>query len=251
MKGGRVRRVLLAWVLSAAVWTSARPAAAEPPGVAIVTPAAATAAAATRGLLVVAPPPAAGAAWPLAQAVYADATLRPASIDEAHARVLCGEAAPSGARGDLRDLAETVAAIQGDDAPSRTLLADIAQRWTAAAVVLVHVEPGRPALARVFVASSHEFDAATYAEDLTAATPWAATVRSLARAYSAPAPALEAPPLATHASPKPAESNASRPFYTSPWFWGALGAAALAGGTAYLLSRDSSPTTIHLQVLGP
>jgi hypothetical protein len=77
------------------------------------------------GVVVVALPGATGAAWPLARDVYATAGLRPSAIDEGRARVLCGEPAAPDATPDLRDLAADVAAIRGDDAPSRALLGDI------------------------------------------------------------------------------------------------------------------------------
>jgi hypothetical protein len=259
------------------------PARAEPPRIPAVT-VSASAAPATRGVVVVAAAGATDAAWPLAQALYGDASLRPVGLDEAHARVLCGEAPASGAAGaadagaapaaaqELRDLADTVAAVRGEDAPSRALLAEIARRWAVAAVVVVHAEGGQPPTARVFVSDSRDFDGATYTPDSAPGLGWSAAVRSLARSFgrpagsqpmpaatgtasSAPPPSAAAPAtaprLATRDAPKRAESKTSRPFYVSPWFWGALGVAALAGGTAYLLSRDTSPSTIHLQVQGP
>jgi hypothetical protein len=75
---------------------------------------------------------------------------------------------------------------------------------------------------------------------------------------SAPAPdtrdviVLQAPTLATHDAPtldNPPPRH--RPFYESGWFWGALGAAAFAGGAIYLATRDSSAPTIHLQMQVP
>jgi hypothetical protein len=101
---------------------------------------------------------------------------------------------------------------------------------------------------------------------------WTGTVASLERAFTSRAfiselPASEssapsgaasptsttgtahAPPLATSAAPeakpKPAESH---PFYTSPWFWGAVGAAAFGGAAVYFATRDNTPTAIHLQL---
>jgi hypothetical protein len=78
---------------------------------------------------------------------------------------------------------------------------------------------------------------------------------------SAPAPTstgsadvlvLRAPALATHDAPA-VENPPSRPkrFYESGWFWGALGAAALIGGSIYLATQDTSTPTIHLQVQVP
>jgi hypothetical protein len=206
-------------------------------------------------------PGAADAAWPLAQALYADGSLRPAHLDDAHARVLCGDPAPTGTTPDLREIAETLAAVRGEDAPSKALLAEIARRVGVAQLVVVHVEDGKPAVARVFMADSHEFDAATYVQDAAPGVVWAGAARSIARAFGtvapphtppgAPASPSAAPVLATRETPKTAESKPSRPFYLWPWFWGALGVAAATGGAVYLLSRDTGSSTIHLQVQGP
>jgi hypothetical protein len=175
--------------------------------------------------------------------------------------VLCGEPAPTGAASELRDIAETLAAVHGEDAPSKALLAEIARRVGAAELVVVHVEEGKPAGARVFLADSHEFDAATYVQDAAPGVVWAGAARSIARAFGTMEPPptphgvgaspSAAPVLATREAPKTAESKPSRPFYLSPWFWGAVGVAAATGGAVYLLSRDTGSSTIHLQVEGP
>jgi hypothetical protein len=232
------------------------------------------------GLAVVALAGATDAAWPLAQSVYSDPSLRPAGIDDAHARVLCGQPVAPTDAADVRDLAETIEAIHGDDVPSRTLLDAVARRFSVRGLVVVRTDADHP-IARVFLTETHAFDAATYAPDApdgTSSGPssvvgWTAATRSLARAYGAPAlppaapgatalpsasPALSAPSapsaplLATRPAP-PVEKPAAapRPFYESVWFWGAIGAAALAGGAAYLATRDSSPSTIHLEVQVP
>jgi hypothetical protein len=64
-------------------------------------------------------------------------------------------------------------------------------------------------------------------------------------------PGQSAPALATHEAPPgtPAATH-SRPFYDSPWFWIALGAAAVGGGIAYLVTNppDTSPSRIHLEL---
>jgi hypothetical protein len=87
---------------------------------------------------------------------------------------------------------------------------------------------------------------------------WSGTVSSLERTFGAPPPApptgepLHAPALATSAlppeKPKPSESH---PFYLSPWFWGALGAAAFGGTAVYFATRDNSTGTIHLELQVP
>ncbi len=233
-------------------------------------------------------PGATDVAWPLAEAVYGEPTLRPSGIGDATARVLCGEPAPAGSAVALVDLAAEVAALRGDDAPSRALLAEIARHAAVRGLVAVRVSEGHP-FAQVFLAETGSFDAATFAPDeapkvapptvavtpapsvaatpgpSVAATPgpsvavtprvqWSAAVRSLARSYpaqaAAPVPAPRpAPALATRQTPPSAPSPpSSHPFYESAWFWGAVGAAVLAGGGVYLASRDTSPSTIHLEL---
>jgi hypothetical protein len=104
--------------------------------------------------------------------------------------------------------------------------------------------------ARVFLPSAGAFDAARYAPDDGAAVSWKATVESLHRAFgpvvASPAAALTPVPV----PPRP-EDHTRAPFYRSPWFWGALGAAAFGAGAVYFATRDNSPNTIHLQVQVP
>ena len=40
-------------------------------------------------------------------------------------------------------------------------------------------------------------------------------------------------------------------FYESGWFWGAVGAAAFAGGAIFFATRDNGESTIHLQMEVP
>ncbi len=261
-----MRRVRMAVVVVGLVLARAFPAAGDdsPPAAPAPTstPASASTLAPTApastptSVAVVALPGAADAAWPLARSLYADPTLRPVTVDEAHARVLCGDPPAPGAPADLRDLAETVAALRGDDAPSRTLLDGLARRLGLRALVVVRVDEGRPT-ARLFLTETGAFDAAAYAPDDPPTAPgpsWSATIRSLDRLFGPPSlppqAVVTAPPLATHDAPR-SETPRSRAFYESGWFWGALGAAALLGGAAYIATRDSSPSTIHLEVQVP
>jgi hypothetical protein len=80
---------------------------------------------------------------------------------------------------------------------------------------------------------------------------WSATAQSVERVMSAPV-VLRAPSLATSPAPpaKPKEPE-SHPFYTSPWFWGAVGAAAFGGTAVWFATRDNSPSTIHLELQVP
>jgi hypothetical protein len=200
------------------------------------------------------------AAWPLARSIYGDPSLRPGSLDEPHARVLCGEPPAASATADLRDLSETVAALRGDDAPSRALLDAIARQFAVRAVVVVRSEADHPT-ARLYLAEPGGFDAATYAPDDPPTGPspsWSSATRSLGRLFGAlsvaPAPAqtsMGAPALATREVRRNEAPSPARPFYESVWFWGAVGAAALLGGAAYIATRDSSPSTIHLEVQVP
>jgi hypothetical protein len=231
----------------------------QAPASALPAPSPAPAASRT-GLAVVALPGATDAAWPLAREIYGDSSLRPASVDEPHARVLCGEPPTAPASADLRDLSETVAALRGDDAPSRALLDAIARQFAVRAVVVVRAEADHPT-AKLYLAETGAFDAASYAPDDPPTGPspsWLATARSLARLFGASraaAPAAQAlasaPVLATREAPRSETPAPARPFYTSVWFWGAVGAAALLGGAAYIATRDSSPSTIHLEVQVP
>jgi hypothetical protein len=200
-------------------------------------------------------------AWALGQKVYASAALRPGAVGEAQARVLAGEAPPDDAAKELRDLAETRAAIRGDDAPSRQLLGSIASTFSLRAVLVV--EPGAPATedgvgampprVRLYVAEQNAFDAATSTPDADERGKfgWDRVVSSIERLVVAkPEPAKPAAlsPLPKKNAEKPEES---RPFYASAWFWGALGGAAFLGTAIYFASRDSSPGSIHLEVQVP
>ena len=254
------------FLLALAVVALSAPALADPPVRVAAAPSAATAPApnaTAAGLVVVALPGATDAAWPLARGVYGAPSLRPSSIDEAHARVLCGEAPAPDAPADMRDLAADVASVHGDDAPSRALLADVARRMAARGVVVV--SPGPQPTARVFLTESGAFDAATYSPDPSTATAWSGAVASLTRVFgnapatvSPPAPAGAAivaqplPRIATHDGPTiDNEPPHHRRFYESGWFWGAIGAALFAGGAVYFATRDNGPETIHLQVQVP
>jgi hypothetical protein len=257
---------LVVLVISGVAAAADAPATATPPGPAPTSTAAAVPAPASSGLAVVALPGATEVAWPLAQAVYGDPSVRAWSIDETHARALCGEAPPPGAAADVKDLSETVAALRGDDAPTRALLDGIARRLGVRGLVVVAIDPahGAPS-ARVFLEETGAFDAATYAPDEptspgpasaadagAATTSWAAATQSLVRAFGRPpaaVPQVSAPALATHDGPTPPAS--SRQFYESAWFWGALGVAALIGGSVFFATRDSGTPTIHLEAQVP
>ncbi len=194
-----------------------------------------------KGIAVIAADGATDAAWPLARGVYTSNFIRPA-IDDAHARVLAGEPAPEGSP-ELAELAELRAGIKGDDAASREVLASLAQKLSVRGVVVVFATT--PPSARLFDATSRAFDAARYAADVDAT--WASTVASLERPYR---PATPLVVINTQPSPI-AKKGESKAFYESPWFWAAIGAAALIGGGVLIATNVQSGDNIHLQMRLP
>ena len=223
----------------------------EAPGVAPPVNAA-PAARAGRGFGVISIAGSGDSTWPLAQAVYAS-SLRPSRLDEAHARILAGEAAPEGSARELADLAETRAALSGNDAPSRRLLLSIAASHDLEGLVTLRVEEGVP-VARVFLAETRDFDAAEYRADPVSG--WAPLVKSLERGrasnpLSGARSAQQQGPALAVAAPARKDTGESRPFYTSGWFWGAVGAAAFAGGAIYFMTRDTDSGSIRLTMKVP
>jgi hypothetical protein len=211
-----------------------------------------------------------------------DPGLLPPGLDEPLARALVGEPPPPDAPRDVRDLAETRAAIHGDDAPSRSLLSGMAASLHVKGLVVVARSPEGKAAARVFVASAGAFDTVLYEPDpappvtwgsATANTTWSSAANALHRGFAdvavavpvenrggtagsagGVAPSTSAPGAALAPTPPVAgekTKTGSKPFYTSPWFWGAIGAAAFAGAAFYFATRDSSDPSISLQVQVP
>lgn len=228
-------------------------------------------------------------AFALARALYGT-RLRPVVLDEVRARVLAGDPPPGNASRELRELAEVRAAVSGEDAAGRRLLAGLAQQVGAEALIVVKVEraaASSPAaappegneappegnagpagssppagnaaaaptvIARLFLTQTGEFDAARYSPepDSSGAAAWRSTVASLEARFPAASRAV-GPAAASRPAPatlRPDEQK-SAPFYASGWFWGALGAAALLGGAFYLASQDTSSDPIHLQMRVP
>lgn len=237
-------------------------------------PSATSAAAPSQGVAVVGGPGARDDAFVLARAVYAT-HLRPRRLDEPRARVLAGDAPGDGATADRRELAELRAAVVSEDAASRTVLGSIAQRVGASALLVVTRAPAPavqegsadagsaptgtsvqgPVVARLYLADAGEIDAARYVPDpdQPGAAAWRSTVASLTRRFPSPAAAEASVPLPSPLAPDPAASTgarreSSKPFWSSPWLWGALGGAALIGGAIFIASRDTSDQPIHVRV---
>jgi hypothetical protein len=187
---------------------------------------------------------AADATWPVAGAVYGDAALRP-KIEDRDARVLAGEAADAKAPAPTSELAALRAKVTGDDPASLAMLADVARRTGARAVVVVfpaHADDGgkAPTQARLFDAADAHLEPTKYEADATRpTTPWGALVDTLHARY---APKTGSPIVVPAPEEKP-EKKDSGSFLSSAWFWGALGAAALMGGVVYALTRDNGQGT--------
>jgi len=181
-------------------------------------------ASARRGVLVLAAPDThTDASWPVAQAVYGDAALRP-SIADAEARALAGDIVDDKATARVRELAELRAKVKGDDAASRAILAELARRTGARAIAIVSTVDGATEV-RVWDAADDAVGSTRYRRE---ASGWQPLVGTLRTRYA---------PQKVEPAPAPAKQGKS--FVESPWFWAALGAAAAGGVAVYLLTRDN------------
>jgi hypothetical protein len=197
----------------------------------------------------------------LAREVYRDASLRPA-IDDATARVLVSDTPPAEREGTakarLTELAEIRASIPrtGAEVASRRLLASLGEEASAALVIAVSMEGGRP-VARVLRVANAAYErielGATIetAGDGTRSFQWPGATPSLRGLLSPPPEAAKAAPskplVSSPALPASGASKEPKSFGASPWFWGALGGVAAVGLTVFVLSRTAGdPGTIHL-----
>ncbi|MBL8719323.1 MAG: hypothetical protein JNL79_25275 [Myxococcales bacterium] len=183
------------------------------------------------------------ATWPIALAVYGVAGLRPTLTDRG-ARVLAGEPVLEGDPEPVKDLAALRAKVENDDAPSRAMLSEIARRTRCAALVVV-TRSDAVVEARVFDAKEDRLEATRHRAE-TKGAPWQPLTAVLETRYAPP------PPVVKKEEPKPmpvAPTPEAKPFYKSPWFWGALGTAAAAGVGAWLLTRNQgdSAGTAHVE----
>jgi hypothetical protein len=115
--------------------------------------------------------------------------------------------------------------------------------------------PTTTVVARLFLADSGELDAARYSPEpgLEGAAAWRSTVTSLEARFPSVSRPVGAPAAALSATPANVrqEDDKGSPFYTSGWFWGAVGGAALLATAFYFASQDTSSDPIHLQVRVP
>lgn len=191
-------------------------------------------------------------AFALARAVYAS-SLRPRAVDEMRARILAGEQPAVGGK-ELKDLSDLRASINGDDVASKRLLASIATQFNLQGILVVSekaapdADAGVAPSAQLFVAARGDFDAARYEPT----DGWNATVTSVAARFPPPPPPPATVALPASQLPKvPQEKREDKPFYKSPWLWGALAAAAVIGGIFFFASQDKSSDPIHVRMTVP
>ncbi len=210
-----------------------------------------------KGIAVLAIGAARAEAATLARSLYAT-KLRPPSLDELHARTLIGDAPAADAPEDVRDVAQIRAAIAGDDAASRSLLSTLAERLHVEAIVVVRQSSpgpqgasideaaGTAPQARLYLAADGALDSALYVFDPIVG--WAPTVRSLEARFLPKAPPHASLALADAPTLKPESPRASKPFYASTWFWGAIAGSAFLGSVVYFASQTPSDDTVRVRL---
>ena len=196
---------------------------------------------------------------------FADVAARKAAIkgdDAASQQILSSLATDFHLRGVILVACEAPANAAP---PSSTWGSNAAPDPSASSAPTAAPTPTCSPVARVFLAAAPgkaaRFDPDTYVPDISldAAKPvaWTASVAAIDASYGdaserLPAAATHgAPTAATHPAPPAPKKESGHHFYESPWFWGALGAAAFAGTAIFLATRDSGGDTIHLQMQVP
>ena len=180
------------------------------------------------GVAVVALGNSSDATWSLAQSVYGRSKLRPQHLTETEVRVLAGEPVAVGAPPVLVSLAADRANLGAD--PSTADLVSLGTSLGVSALYLVLATPSKvrgypdKVRARLFVVSSRTFGDAESPQE-GRIDPWSTAVASAEQKL------VEKP-------------SSGKPFYASPFFWSALGAAAALGGVAIALAATKNEATI-------
>jgi len=174
------------------------------------------------------------ATWSLALSVYRIASLRPRGLDDATARVLAGEAPGKQTSARHRELATLRASLKPGTVVTRRLLGVIASEVGVSGVVLVHGD-GRQPRARLYLVKRRGFHDAVLSPhpDQSGPPSWDRAVSWLASLTRRP--------------PRPTRETNDGSVLSSPWFWGALVAAAGVVAIGFASSRDDEPATIHLR----
>lgn len=188
--------------------------------------------------------------WALAREVYAAPALFPPGMNEARARSLVGQsrAASTPETPDTTELAELRDGVHDEGTVSRRVLSAIASTTRAAAVAVVRaaVTPGHVQV-RLYLADRAAFDVSLYDGDPRDPSWRSDVVHALEGRFG---PRANAAPAAKLKAAKTSETG-SRPFYASPWFWGAIGGAALLGGTALVATKLTASDDVHVRVEPP
>ena len=200
-------------------------------------------------VLVLGDPQLGAVTWGLAHDVYASPALLPSGITEARARSLVGQTAAA-TTPDTKELLELRDGVHDEGAVSRRVLTAIASSTHAAAVAVVRAtEAPDHVQIRLYLVDRGAFDVTLYDGDPSDPAWRTDVVHALERRFDPQAkPAAPAKVVAVKRSETTAGSH---PFYKSPWFWGAVGAAVLLGGTALVVTKVTSSDDVHVRVQPP
>ncbi len=187
--------------------------------------------------------------WALARDIYAAPVLLPPGIDEARARSLVGQSRAA-TTPDTKELAELRDGVHDEGTVSRRVLSAIASTTRAAAVAVVRaaVTPGHVQV-RLYLADRAAFDVTLYDGDPSDPSWRSDVVHALEVRFDPRANPATSTKL--NAAKTSETRTGSRPFYASPWFWGAIGGAALLGGTALVITKVTASDDVHVRVEPP
>lgn len=210
-----------------------------------------------KGVVVIADADAsADATWPVALSIYGDVALRPRVIDR-DARALAGAPPDEKQPIETRELFDLRAKVKGDDVAARALLAELARRTGARAIVIVHAPTSAtPTTAQLYDAADDRVEPTLFRADLLKSGEggWTSLLAALHGRYGGGSAngANATPSSSTTATTSTAgdASKASSSFVSSPWFWGAIGAAAVLGAVFYAATRDTgqgAPSPVRIE----
>jgi hypothetical protein len=201
----------------------------------------------------------------LVRELYARPNLRPANLTETQAKRLAGLTdddgpgfvAPFGAPSS-KATSPSPRDVTGDDAASRAVLDALLANAQVQGAFVVFTDEEGGLFVRVYHARKHAFDANVLRADRASEAPWRKAIDDLEATYGRAAEPEHDADAARQARAKSIAEKRARAlapgaggFLSSPWFWGAMGAALLGGGAIYFSTRDREPGTIQLQVRVP
>ena len=211
------------------------------------------------GVAVVAEGESADVTWPFAQATYVKEALRPKGLSEPEARALAGEVPAADAPPAVKELAELRHAVQGDDTVSREVLGNVGLRTHTKSLLVVSLTAAGSPEVRMFDVAHKSFDAARWQPTAKEGGGWTwdGVVSSVERSFApvpAAVPVAKKPALVVvpgNGGAPAKDKGGSKMFWESPWFWVALGSAALIGGGMFLITHDWSGDTVPVRMQVP